>query len=104
MKNIGSYLLTVSSAFLLSACVTTPVPAVISSASFSMDEQISNEYLPKKEGRASCSQYVMLIGSGDCTVSSAMKNGAITKVHSIEHSADQYLFFYGRYTTIVRGE
>ena len=104
MKKIKLYLLMLSSAFILSGCVVTPVPAIVSDASFSMDEQIKNEYLPKKVGYASCKQYVMIVGLGDCTVTKAMKNGNITKVHSVEHSAVQYLLFYGEYTTIVRGE
>lgn len=85
-------------------CIQTPVPAAISITEYSVTDSINNEFTSKKTGTATCKQYVLLFANGDCTVSKAMENGNITKVHSVEHSVEQYLIFYGTYTTIVKGE
>ncbi|MEA2099444.1 MAG: TRL domain-containing protein [Campylobacterota bacterium] len=90
----------------LGGCVSTPVPAVYSSATFSI-----NNYLPIKKGESACYSYLSLYAY--CSVTSAMKDGNITKLHSVEHHNTEVNWYNGftlsslyfrKYTTIVKGE
>ena len=58
-----------------------------------------------KIGKASCTSYVWIIGIGDCSVTEAMKNGEIKKVHHVDAEVKSILLgIYERYTTVVYGE
>ena len=58
-----------------------------------------------KIGKASCTSYVWIIGIGDCSVTEAMKNGEIKKVHHIDTEIKSIFFgIYERYTTVIYGE
>ncbi|HXX92014.1 MAG TPA: TRL-like family protein [Planctomycetota bacterium] len=44
------------------------------------------------------------VALGDCSISTAMKNGGITKVHHVDTKVRNILGVYAEYTTIVYGE
>jgi hypothetical protein len=41
---------------------------------------------------------------GDASISAAMRNGGITRIHHVDHETTNLLGVYARYTTIVYGE
>lgn len=110
MKQIYSFTFSILTLFSLAGCVETPVPALVNFSKHSAYDYSTNEYSPLKTGKSSCFDYLQVIAFGDCTVSKAMEEGNITKVHSVEHgTADfNYIFsgfiIYREYSTIVKGE
>lgn len=58
-----------------------------------------------KVGNATCYQYIWVIGQGDCSVATAMKNGEINKVHHVDTSVKIMLMgAYSEFTVTVYGE
>jgi len=58
-----------------------------------------------KAGKASCTSYVWLVGTGDCSVAAAMKKGGISKIHHVDWEVKSIFFgIYRKYTTVVYGE
>ena len=56
-----------------------------------------------KKGKA-CAQNVLgIVATGDASIDSAKKVGAITKVSSIDHTSFTVLMIYSEFCTIVRG-
>jgi hypothetical protein len=56
-----------------------------------------------KVGRAT-SVGILFYATGDASISAAMANGGITRIHHVDHETLNLLGFYARYTTIVYGE
>jgi hypothetical protein len=56
-----------------------------------------------KVGRASAVGIVMF-ATGDASISTAMRNGGITRIHHVDHETSNFFGFYSKYTTIVYGE
>ncbi|MFH1378072.1 MAG: TRL-like family protein [Planctomycetota bacterium] len=59
--------------------------------------------LPSKVGKAS-TKGIIGFASGDCSISAAMQDGAITKVHHIDHETTNILGLVSSFTTVVYGE
>jgi hypothetical protein len=57
-----------------------------------------------KTGVAECTSALGLIASGDASVEAAMKEGGITKVHTVSHESYSLLGLFARFTTRVTGE
>ena len=57
-----------------------------------------------KVGTGECTSILGLLAIGDCSISAAMKNGNITKIHHVDHDAMSVLWIYAKYTTRVYGE
>jgi len=91
-----------TAAFILSGCVTSPVPALVQNDVRFPGEVVSNNVPMMKEGRASCSSILGLYSSGDCSVEAAARNGGITRIHSYDYIVDDYIV-YGTLTTVVYG-
>jgi hypothetical protein len=47
---------------------------------------------------------ILLFATGDASISTAMKNGGITRIHHVDHETSTFLGVYAKYTTIVYGE
>ena len=47
---------------------------------------------------------ILVFATGDASISAAMKNGGITRIHHVDHETSSFLGVYARYTTIVYGE
>lgn len=56
-----------------------------------------------KVGKAEA-QGIIIVGTGDASIKTAMENGDITKIHHVDHESFSVLGVYSRYTTIVYGE
>ena len=56
-----------------------------------------------KVGRATATGIVMF-AYGDASISTAMKNGGITRIHHVDHETTNIMGVYATYTTIVYGE
>ena len=57
-----------------------------------------------KQGKSSCYSVFALVAFGDCSINSAMKHGGITKIHHVDSSSMNVLYFFFKYDTIVYGE
>ena len=47
---------------------------------------------------------ILVYATGDASISAAMKNGGITRIHHVDHETESYFGIYAKYTTIVYGE
>src|SRR5438105_15823910 len=47
---------------------------------------------------------ILVFATGDASISAAMKNGGITRIHHVDHETFAILGVYAKYTTIVYGE
>ena len=66
---------------------------------------IKNADSASKIGTASCSSYVWLVTTGDCSINAAMKDGGITKVHHMDvQTVSYFLGIYKKVTAIAYGE
>lgn len=52
-----------------------------------------------RQGSASCTGFLWAFASGDCSVTTAMRNGKITKVHHVDSNAK--IILYGAYTEVT---
>ena len=58
-----------------------------------------------KQGSAVCTGFLWAFASGDCSVTTAMRNGRITKVHHVDSEAKVVLYgAYSELTIKVHGE
>ena len=58
---------------------------------------------PTKESTAE-SKAIICFATGDSSISAAMANGGITKIHHVDCKVFSVLGLYARYTTVVYGE
>ncbi len=95
-----------SAAALLAGCATSqPVGTLYTNVSFPVavtNAQSNNSRL--KVGIATCTSVFSLVAVGDASIAAAMKNGDITKVHSVDWKAENTLGVIGKYECVVRGE
>jgi hypothetical protein len=47
---------------------------------------------------------ILVFATGDASISAAMQNGGITRVHHVDHRTTNIFGIYAKYTTIVYGE
>jgi len=47
---------------------------------------------------------ILVYATGDASISAAMRNGKITRIHHVDHETFSILGVYAKYTTIVYGE
>jgi hypothetical protein len=47
---------------------------------------------------------ILVFATGDASISAAMRNGGITRIHHVDHETSSFLGVYATYTTIVYGE
>ena len=47
---------------------------------------------------------ILVFATGDASISAAMRNGGITRIHHVDHETSSFLGIYAKYTTIVYGE
>ncbi len=95
-------------AFFTTGCVPNiPVNGIIYSdvkhPGFGTGGIVNDSVQPIKEGSSICQSYAGLVALGDCTVEEAQRDSGITKVRSIEYESIVYPF-YGKFTTVIKGE
>jgi hypothetical protein len=47
---------------------------------------------------------ILVFGTGDASISAAMTNGGIKRIHHVENETTNILGVYAKYVTIVHGE
>lgn len=96
--------LAVTCAVLLSGCAVGHGP-VVAPLAFDLRGPVSagSAAGSSKIGRATATGIVMF-AYGDASISTAMKNGGITRIHHVDHETSNILGVYSKYTTIVYGE
>lgn len=57
-----------------------------------------------KTGSASAISILGLIGIGDASITTAAKNGKITKIHHVDQETFSFLGIYASYTVVIYGE
>jgi len=57
-----------------------------------------------KTGMSTCKSILGLVAWGDASIRAAAEEGKITKVNSVDYSADSFFGVYGKYTTTVYGD
>ena len=107
MRNVLLLFLLVSFAALgLSGCVGVASPVsnglIFTSVEGPVSATMSDNY--SKKGEASCSTVLGLISTGNASISAAMTNGNIKKIHHIDHKSTSILGIYGQFTTVVYGD
>ncbi len=65
---------------------------------------IDNRINPLKKGAACAKNILGIFSFGDASVSEAMKNGEITKVHHVDNDSFNVLQLYAKACTVVYGE
>jgi hypothetical protein len=105
MRKIGrQFTLAITCAALLTGCAMGHAPVV---APITLNERgpvsAGSAAGQSKVGRATAVGIVMF-AHGDASISAAMANGGITRIHHVDHETFNILGLYAKYTTIVYGE
>ena len=105
MRNIGRQLiLAISCAALITGCAIGHAPVT---APITLNERgpvsAGSAAGQAKVGRATAVG-IVLFAHGDASISAAMANGGITRIHHVDHETFNILGLYAKYTTIVYGE
>lgn len=80
-----------------------PVMAAIMIDTVASGDYVDNDVRPAKSGRAEA-KGILLFSEGDASIQTAMKNGGISKVHSVDYKVTNILFLYTKQETIVWGQ
>ena len=94
-------------ALILSGCAyNSPVPGILyTRTTFPSGDKVRlDSETASKQGKSTCYSIFALVAFGDCSIKSAMKNGGITKIHHVDSSSMNVLYFLFKYDTIVCGE
>lgn len=107
MKNRTVIFMTVFfvAAILFSGCAGVMTPAVgtiYSNTSAPIAATMASDY--SKSGTASCSSILGMVATGDASITAAMRNGGITKIHHVDYNSTSILGLYAKMTTTVYGE
>ena len=105
MRTIASHLvLTLLCAALLSGCALSHGP-VVAPITIGMKGPVSAGPAPTgpKIGRSEA-WGILVFSTGDASISAAMLNGGITRIHHVDHETQNILGIWAKYTTIVYGE
>ena len=105
MTRIGrQFILAVTCAVLLTGCVMGHAPVT---AGITLNERgpvaAGSAAGQSKVGRATAVG-IVVFAHGDASISAAMANGGITRIHHVDHETFNILGLYAKYTTIVYGE
>jgi hypothetical protein len=106
MRTQPSVIFTLAFTSLLTGCATSLTaasgPGFIYTNHFEGVTATANQ-AGRKRGEACTTNVLGLFTSGDASMSSAMKNGAITVVSSVDHHYKSIFGVYGNMCTIVTG-
>ena len=105
MRRVGHQLiLTLLCAALLAGCAISHGP-VLAPITVNMKGPVSAGPAPTspKVGRSEA-WGILVFSTGDASISAAMANGGITRIHHVDHETLNILGIWAQYTTIVYGE
>lgn len=66
--------------------------------------EVVNDGIGSKRGEAMIKNIVGLVAIGDASIETAMRNGKITKVYTVDHDMMSILGVYTEWKTVVTGE
>lgn len=106
LKTVSIFTVISIAALLMSGCAAYVISPV--TGGFYTDVKIpgavtSNDSY-SKSGTAEMTSILGFVAYGDASISAAMKNGGITKVHHTDYQAFSVLGLYAKFTVIVYGE
>jgi hypothetical protein len=96
----------VCAAVALSGCVFPgkgPAYSALTLNQISSDPVVDGSARPIKRGEAYSGGILFLTG-GDASITAAMKNGGLRKVHHVDYKVNNYFWLWNDTTTIVYGE
>lgn len=103
-KTANTLLLVLSCAAVVAGCAIAHGPVT---AAITIEERGPVSAGPaaghSKVGRSEA-QGILFYATGDASISAAMKNGGITRIHHVDHVTSNYFGVYATYQTIVYGE
>jgi hypothetical protein len=104
VKRVRAFVTILCGATLLGGCAVAHGP-VTASLVFDMKGPVSSGTATgsSKVGRAEA-WGILVYGAGDASISAAMRNGGITRVHHVDNQTTNILGVYAKYITIVYGE
>jgi len=104
IKRTSAFISVLCCATLLAGCTMAHGP-VTAGLVFDMKGPVSSGTAAgsAKVGRAEA-WGILVYATGDASVSTAMRNGGITRIHHIDNQTTNILGLYAKYTTIVYGE
>ncbi len=107
MKKIIAFVMLCASAVMFTGCGVIPMKGTVLTP-ITLEHVVSepvvdNGVRPIKRGETT-SGGIILFGTGDASIGTAMRNGGITKVHHVDYSVMNILFLYTEMKTIVYGE
>lgn len=100
----GLSLVAVAGALVVVMGCASPSPVGVLYTEITLPTIATSNAQATKVGVSECTSILALISMGDASISTAAKNGGITKIHSVDWEAKNILGIYGTYRTIVRGE
>ena len=107
MKTIGLIALVVSLSLLIQGCSTLGPPLagyIVTNVSYPHVQAVADDgKVGNKTGTATAVNILGLFAFGDASVLEAAKNGGITNIKTIDHTATSFIFF-GSFSTTVTGE
>ena len=90
---------------LLSGCATSyPTGSIMTKLKLPVAVTSNSAMKSPKVGTAECVSYLGMWTEGDISISAAMKNGGITKIHHVDWEVNNLLGLIGKYKLIVYGE
>jgi phosphotransacetylase len=107
MRKILTLLMVISFATLVltgCVCVSSPVSngLIYTGVQGPVAATAADTY--SRVGKSSCVAVLGFVSAGNASIDAAMKNGAITKIHHVDHKSTNILGVFAKYTTIVYGQ
>ncbi len=88
-----------------SGCMTVATPALgIFYTEVKYGDTATTATAASKEGKACAQSILGWVATGDASVDTAKKNGGITEVSSVDHTAHNILGIVGEWCTVVKGK
>jgi len=106
MTPVVAIVMLVGVGFLMQGCAIVMAPTIgtiytdVKAPSAVGDQTVKAE----KVGKASVTNILGILATGDASIDAAMKNGNITKIHHVDYQATSILGIIGTYTVYVYGE
>ena len=103
MKKLINVLVITGMAMFLEGCASSyPMGHIFTN--LSLPVTATDEGPSSKSGEATCSSYLAMVATGDCSIEAAKQNGGISKVSHVDWHAHNILGLIGHYKVIVRGD
>lgn len=106
MQKIIALSLLCAGAVMMTGCIMPmkgTVMAPLTLEHIASEPVVDNSVRPLKRGETT-SGGIIMFGTGDGSIGTAMLNGGITKVHHVDYSVMNILYLYTEIKTIVYGE